>query len=279
MNDGSISKEITGGDGDLINAEQHSRQTPSTMPDLTDWICVCETMNKGSYKFCSECGNPKHITKTCECGTQNQGRFCSECGAPNPAMAPSPKPGVDDGKPAYASNSFRYGFLLDKSEETKTAMSVVNKVLRPNQKAYARFAFDNMAFLEIFTSLPPDVKDMSIPSEYVVVTLDSEPRLIRLPNKELFVRFARAVRADPKLMSPSRRIETALILTTGSSDCIQSMGGDEFSPTWTDDGDVLVISYYKYVGQGGMARPRKARCALSVDANQDFVLDCQDVGY
>jgi len=174
-----------------------------------------------------------------------------------------------------------YHNLSDRDNETKIAMSVVNEKLRSNQvahktqKAYPRFRIGNMAFVEIFTALPEDVKDLDIPPEYVVVVLGDESRLVRLPNKELFAKFASAVRADPDLMKPRQRTMAALVLATGYENYIDRSGVE---PSWEDEDGTLTIRYYKYVRKG-MSRPRVELCTLTVAENQDYSIECCDVGY
>jgi len=201
--------------------------------------------------------------------------------SPTPPGDQSPSPGVND---TGVLDDMRYYSLSDRDTEAKIAMAIVDEALRSSQKpfqtqtAYPRFRVGNMAFIAVHTAPTVEVRDLSSTREYVVVVLSDEPHMVRTPNRELFARFASAVRADPDLMEPHQRIRTALILATGDADYISNNDGAE--PTWTDEDGVLVISYYAYVSQmSSMVRPTVAACTLTVDENQNYTFEKHDVGY
>ena len=180
-------------------------------------------------------------------------------------------------------DDMRYYQLSDRDAETRAAMSVVNAALRADQRpyqtqtAYPRFRVGNMAFIQIRTTPTAGVRDLGGSSRYVVVVLGAEPQRVGTPNAELFARFMSVVRADPDIMEQRHRIRTALILATGDDDYI---GSDGALPTWTDEDGVLVISYYNYVRQmSDMVRPSVAASTLTVDENQNFIIESYDVGY
>ena len=160
----------------------------------------------------------------------------------------------------------RYESLRTNAEDTKAVMSVVNETMRDNQQAYPRFKIEDMAFVEVITL--SSMKDVNSKRDYYVVLLSNEPKKVLTPNKELFVRFASAVRPDPDQMTEGQRIMTALILATGA-DSDNMMGGEK--PTWTDEEGTLTIRYSKLVGNG-MAMPSRVECTLTVGENQDYTI-------
>ena len=175
---------------------------------------------------------------------------------------------------AMAGDEMSYSTLGEKDKDTKTAMSVVNGFLNANRKAhqtqtgYPRFRVGNMAFVEIRTVPNVDVRDLDIPSEYVVVVLGDNPQLSRTPNRELFANFMKVIRADPDIMTLNQRVRTALVLATGDDSYI---GAEGYEPTWTDEDGILVISYYRYTGSRMMVQEKTA-FTLTVDENQDYVI-------
>ena len=49
-------------------------------------------------------------------------------------------------------------------------------------------------------------------------------------------------------------------------------------PSWTDEDGVLVIHYQTYIrSNNGMVPPKKVANTLTVDENQDFILDSRDI--
>ncbi|MCL2815104.1 MAG: hypothetical protein FWD23_10940 [Oscillospiraceae bacterium] len=229
-----------------------------------EWTCAAcgETGNTG--KFCTECAKPKPKPEwACACGGRgNTDFYCLKCGS----SVSESKLELNESRNGkyYLSDDMRYNFL--ENEDKKTVMSTVEKTLLPNQRAYPRFRVGNIAFVEISTSAP-QLTDSSGSRKYAGVILGDEPRLVSMPNKELFTHFAKIVRADPGIMEPSRRIRAALILATGD----ESRGRDkDAEPTWTDENGVLIIKYR--VLRGGMLLWTEARM-LIVDENQDFTIE------
>ena len=178
----------------------------------------------------------------------------------------------------------QYSLLSKDKKEAKKPLSIVNKALRSDKKpfqtqtAYPRFRVDNMVFIEVHTAPTAEVRDLNGSSSYVVVVLDEGMRLVRLPNKELFARFASLIRAAPDLMAPHHKLRTALTLATGNGDYTSST--DKSEPSWVDEDGILVIKYYAYIRQmSSMVRPRIALRTLTVDENQNYSIKSQDVGH
>ena len=172
----------------------------------------------------------------------------------------------------------RYYYLLDSDAETKLAMAAIKKVLVSNEKwtynAYPRVRIGNMAFIEIQSIPTTDTLDLNMQPEHIVVVLGKEPQLVHMPDKELFAKFMNAVRADSNLMKPNQRLMAALILATGDCSYIRE-GGIE--PTWTDEGGVLVISFHRYFRSNyGRVPPKRVVRTLTVDENQDFIIEDRD---
>jgi len=166
-----------------------------------------------------------------------------------------------------------YTLLRERDADAKLAMAVVSPTLRSNQKAFARHKMGNLAFVEVRTSAPPDLKDKDGSStQYVAVILGTTPRVVNLPNKAIFVHFAKNIRSAPDKLELKDRIRTALLLATGSSKYIGEP--EALAPTWTDKGGTLVIRYHKNIGGGGMMRPQQVACTLTVDAEQAFTHHC-----
>jgi len=169
-----------------------------------------------------------------------------------------------------------YGFLLEKEADTKAAMAAVSATLRSGQQAYARYKIGNLGFIDVHTSAPAGVRDANGTSQYVAVILGTKPRVVNLPDKALFTHFAKNIRPNPDKIKLTRRVETALLLATGSGSFIDEP--EALAPTWTDENGTLVIRYHKYIG-GGMTRPQQAACTLTVDAEQAFTLECGEPSY
>jgi len=172
------------------------------------------------------------------------------------------------------------GSLFDEEADTKQAMAVVNATLSSRQRAHARYSIGNLAFVEVITSPDPELIDVDATNLHVAVVLGDKPRLVSLPDKALFAHFARNIRPNPDKLEFKHRIRTALLLAT-NSDWI----ADESEPTWIDENGILVIHYHRYVdsdsGTLSMRQPPPIlqECTLTVDANQDFTLECIDRGY
>ena len=178
----------------------------------------------------------------------------------------------------------RYFNLSALDAETKAAVAVVDEVLRDNtlphytRKIIPWFRIDNLAFLEVMTTPPPELKDAGGSSAYVAVILGDEPRLFHMPNEDLFAQFASAIRAEPGQMELRERLLPALILATGNGSYIHTDDRDE--PTWTDEDGVLVIRIYRYARQGSpMMRPRIESCTITVDESQRYTIERVIVGF
>ena len=70
---------------DILGHEYAHKTSPEAKPQgEREWICVkCNTANKGTAKFCSQCGEVRHLDWTCaKCGESNSAnaRFCCNCG-------------------------------------------------------------------------------------------------------------------------------------------------------------------------------------------------------
>jgi len=207
---------------------------------------------------------PQIMDWACPCGyTGNSGEFCVKRGNPNY----NDKPNLYESRQgAYClSNDMRYAYLSVGNKDTRTAISIVNSTLSPDQKAHPRFRVGNIAFIEIITSTP-NLTDSFSSSKYVGVILGDEPRLVPMPSKELFTHYAKIVRANPGIMEPNQRIRAALILATGN----ESYKVDE--STWTDEDGSLIIKYNALV-RLNMAKSITTSNTLTVDANQNFTID------
>ena len=70
---------------DILGHEYAHKTSPEAKPQgEREWICVkCNTANKGTAKFCSQCGEVRHLDWKCaKCGESNSAnaRFCCNCG-------------------------------------------------------------------------------------------------------------------------------------------------------------------------------------------------------
>ncbi|MCL2326086.1 MAG: hypothetical protein FWC40_06290, partial [Proteobacteria bacterium] len=138
-----------------------------------------------------------------------------------------------------------------------------------NQSARIRDKIGNLVFVEVSTVVP-DLAHSDGPNRYVGVILGDHPRLVNLPDKALFVHFAKNIRLAPDKLKAWERIKTALLLATGSN----RYESDPY-PTWTDEGGTLVIRYHTHYPDGAERRDsRLYECVLTVDANQDFTHAC-----
>lgn len=168
--------------------------------------------------------------------------------------------------------------LTGREVEAKLAMAAVEKVLCPDRawtyEAYPRFRVEGVVFVEIYFIPTGDVRDLNVQPEYAAVIPGTNPQLVHMPNKELFAQFMKAVRANPNLMTPAQRLKTALVLAIGDGECIKEDGCE---PAWTEKDGTLVISCHRYIRSNyGKVRPKRVVCTLTVDKNQDFVLEQRD---
>ena len=198
----------------------------------------------------------------------------------NRIMGDAPKQDNPNDHTENFDNDMHYYYLSDSDAEAKRAIAVAKKTLVPKSnwtyKLYPRFRIGNMAFIEIHEIPTIFIHDLNKQPYYVVVLLGVEPQLIRTPDKELFTKFMNAVRSDSDLMTPTQRLRTALILAIGGSG--ENIEKDEIEPSWTDENGVLIISYRTYIrSDNGMLPPRKVARTITVDENQDFMIEDQDL--
>ena len=160
--------------------------------------------------------------------------------------------------------------------EAELALAVVNQAFVSDEAwtydIHTRFRIGNMAFVNIQQIPVGDVRDVNTQPFYVVVVLGDEPRLVRMPDQELFARFMTAVRADSGLMTPNQRLTAALILAIGGDgECIRESG---IEPTWTDEDGVLVIRCHRVIrSNNGRTPPRRVVSTLTVDEKQNYTLE------
>ena len=229
---------------------------------------------------------------------------CVSCSSASPQLSPQEVPQIAD--PTVAAevseatwgDDMTYGRLRSDDTSTEAVMAVVGAYfdanrrvherewqefmsrfpestdytpLPLNQTARIRDKIGNLVFVEIATI--PDQDLISIHNaryEYVAVILGDNPRLVNLPDKALFVHFAKNIRSDPDKLEAWDRIKTALLLATGSN----RYERDPY-PTWTDEGGTLVIRYHTHYPDGASRRESDLfECILTVDAEQDFTHVC-----
>jgi len=183
-------------------------------------------------------------------------------------------------EPAVWGDDMSYSYLFKGDADTKAVMAVVTRTLGSRQKAQPSDKIGNLGFVEVSTFPHPGTLDVDATSQYVAVILGKKPRLVTLPDKALFVHFAKNIRPNPDMLEAWWRIKTAVLLATGSGRI-----ADKPEPTWSDENGILVIHYHRYVDSDNMGQtmrqppPRLEECTLTVDANQDFMLECVDRGY
>jgi len=166
-----------------------------------------------------------------------------------------------------------FAFILD-NDEAEEILTFVRATLGTRQEAYRRDKVGNLAFIEIITMPDPDVMHGERTRQYVAVILGKKPRLVSLPDKALFAHFAKKVRPNPDVIESEDRIWTAMVLATG-------VGGLERKPappTWTDENGTLVIHYYRHIPDPDDYDLMVQECTLTVDTNQDYTLECIDLG-
>jgi len=197
------------------------------------------------------------------------------CSPSSPSPQPQINANISEPLPAAETpeatwgNDMTYGFLRDEKEKT---VAFVRATLGPRQEAYTAHRVGNLAFAEIITAPNPNVPYDQETRQYVAVILGEKPRLVSLPDKALFAHFAKNVRPNPDVIDSDNRIWTALLLATG-------LGGLERKPappTWTDEDSTLIIHYYRHIAD--IDELILQECTLTVDANQDYTLECIDLG-
>ncbi|MCL2326410.1 MAG: hypothetical protein FWC40_07965 [Proteobacteria bacterium] len=172
-------------------------------------------------------------------------------------------------EPAAWGDDMTRGYLYERDRDIKAAMTVVKATLSRRQEAYERYRIGNLAFFEIITLPHPDVMDVGARYQHVAVILGKKPRLVSLPDKALFAHFAKNIRPNPDILEFQDRIRTAMLLATGADRIVEKL-----PPTWVDENGILVIHYHKLFYGGGRESPTREECTLTVDANQDFTLEC-----
>jgi len=164
--------------------------------------------------------------------------------------------------------------LRKDGEEYNTAKAMVEATLGQNRSCHVRYALGNVALVEVIKAPWPTVSDSEGARWYVAVILGDTPRLVQLPDKSLFAHFAGVIRANPDILEPDLRLGTALRLATGDGN-----REDEPAPTWTDENGILTIRYHKNIDTGSWIEPSRLHdCTITVDARQDYTVDCVDIG-
>jgi|GEM_PF-6423238 len=125
--------------------------------------------------------------------------------------------------------------------------------------------------VEVSTDFSKNWRDLKPIVEFVAIILGEKSRVVPLPDRELFVHFMRVIRANPDAMKEKDRILTALLLVAGpvilSENC-----------AWYDVNDKLVIRCLTKIFDIEDTRSyQDYDCTLTVDANQEYTLDCQGV--
>ena len=258
------------------------------------WTCAaCGESNTG--KYCTECGKQNPVVNS---DVTTRGSLTSSSSNEATNYTGGFTSGIIDLINGYAQkqerqddsdarivgfhvdDDMRHYFLWDRDEAGRLAIATVEKVLVSNEcwtyLTYPCFRIGNMAFFRIQPVPAMETKDLDMFPEFVVVILGIEPRLVHMPDKELFAKFMNAVRADPNLMKPDRRLSAALILATGDDRYIDSRIEDGIDPTWTDEDGVLVIHFHRYTGNVNFRSARKrVAYTLIVDDNQNYILEEQ----
>ncbi|MCL2324922.1 MAG: hypothetical protein FWC40_00240 [Proteobacteria bacterium] len=167
--------------------------------------------------------------------------------------------------------------------------SIVNPTLKNEQELRIGSRIDNLVFVEIFTPCPPHPLfgdcDMHHYARAAVI-LGKNPRIVELPNEELFVHFMKNIRKTPHVLELETIIRTTLILLTGNRDFVVSFidtpdqmpCSDELilirgcrddlilkNTTWMDKDGVLVIHYMMSI---------RYECRLRVEADQKAMRRC-----
>jgi len=164
--------------------------------------------------------------------------------------------------------------LYRDGEEYNTAKAMVEATLGQNRRCYVAYAIGNVALVEVINVPPPTLRDFEATMWYVAVILGDTPRLVRLPDKSLFAHFTGVIRANPDILEPDIRLGTALRLATG-----HGIREREPEPTWIDENGILTIRYHKNIDTGNWMEPsRLHECTITVDARQDYIVDCVDIG-
>ncbi|MCL2326867.1 MAG: hypothetical protein FWC40_10295 [Proteobacteria bacterium] len=137
------------------------------------------------------------------------------------------------------------------------------------RRAYARYSIGNLAFVEISTVVL-ELTHSDGRNRYVGVILGDNSRLVDLPDKVLFVHFAKNIRPNPEKLEVDERIRTALLLAIG----LDGYERDP-APTWTDEDGALVIRYKTHYPNASMRWDNDLyECILTVDADQAFTHAC-----
>ena len=179
-----------------------------------------------------------------------------------------------------------YGFMdTEDSEEAARAFKVAQKSGR-YKSIFSRFNLGNLYIVEGSTP-SKEVLDSNGSGGYIGIIMSQNPRVVTLPDKELFAQFMAALRPDPNKLSAERRHRAIRVLAgTGeiltkrdmeNNELIQRLKIEPQDPSWTEKDGSLVFHYYSYRSEG-YAAPYLVECQLHVDRSQQYTLTCEQVG-
>jgi hypothetical protein len=169
-------------------------------------------------------------------------------------------------------------------EIMKNISDVVNPKIQGLQEIESYFKIGNLFIVGVVPKIPRVSLYGCL--HFIGVLLGDEPQLITLPNKEIFSYYMKLIRPSFAQISYfNEHISMAIQLGAGRE--IYYDYEYELKPTWTDEAGILTIDYHTIVGLlekrirfaqsanvGGMLQ----KCKIVVDANQDHVHTCVDIG-
>ncbi|MBR4985527.1 MAG: hypothetical protein IKY83_07305 [Proteobacteria bacterium] len=161
-----------------------------------------------------------------------------------------------------------YEYMDEDNSQLKKYTKIISQNLEKNEKASPICRLGNLMFYEIKHA----TKATDAVYTYRSAAVALPDTYFELPNEALFKTFSEAVRSKPDSLEDYVRVRAMVILTTGNPRYLQE---PEDAPTWNDQDGHLEIIYYR-LRSNGMAAETKEKCVLSVDADQNFTVDCQD---